>query len=214
MEMEMKMALLYGGAVMLFIWSLYNYLGYRTDKRAILNKNEKILDRDKTRKSMISTVGNRFDTTPFAERFKVKLLKSNLSILPSEFFTIVLFCFSAITVVLNRFFELTLSASAFASIIATLAGYWFVFLIRKNKNIEVMNNQLSEICRLLANSTKAGMTINQGLELVASEIGYPAKTEFKELAYNLRLGIDFETVVKDLGKKCRLANLLYLLQLC
>ena len=201
MEMEMKMALIYGGAVMLFIWSLYNYLGYRTDKRVILNKNEKILDRDKTRKSMIATVGNRFDTTPFAERFKVKLLKSNLSILPSEFFAIVLFCFCAITVVLNRFFDLTLSVSAFAAIIASVAGYWFVFLIRKNKNIEVMNNQLSEICRLLANSTKAGMTINQGLELVAMEISYPAKTEFKELAYNLRLGIDFETVVKDLEKK-------------
>lgn len=201
MTMEMRMVLLYGGAVLLLIWSLYSYLGYRTDKRTVLKKHEKILDREKKRNSMISTLGDRFDSTAFAEKFKMKLVKSNLSLLPSEFFAILLFCFFAVTVMLNRFFDMSLSVSIFAATIVSAAGYWFVFLLRKNKNLEVLNDQLSEICRLLANSTKAGMTINQGLEIVAAEVGYPAKTEFKELTHNLRLGIDFETVVKDLEKR-------------
>ena len=197
----MEMAVVYGGAVMLFIWSLYSYLGYRNEKRKITKKYEKLFEVDKKRNSLISTVGDRFDSTPFAEKFKIKLVKANLPLLPSEFFAVLIFCFFATAMLLNRFFDMSMTVSVILAVIVCVGAYFGIFLLRKNKNIELMNNQLSDVCRLLSNSTRAGMTINQGLEVVASEIKSPAKEEFKELAHNLRLGVDFERAVKDLEKR-------------
>ena len=60
---------------------------------------------------------------------------------------------------------------------------------------------LPEIFRILANATRSGMTLNQGIQLVAQEIGEPAKSEFKRLAHELSLGIDFSAAIRSMEKR-------------
>ena len=157
--------------------------------------------KENERSSFISKLGDRFDETPFAKNFKLKLLHANLLLLPSEFFAILLFCCFTIVIVLMWFFSLKLKISLILAVIISLVSYWLLFLVRRNKYIEKLNNQLSEVCRLLGNSTKAGMTIHQGIEIVAAEVGFPARDEFKQLAHNLRLGVDFERALKEVEKR-------------
>ncbi|WP_277751553.1 hypothetical protein [Planococcus koreensis] len=40
------------------------------------------------------------------------------------------------------------------------------------------------MCRLLANAARSGMTITQGIDLVAREVNEPAKDEFKRSPLN------------------------------
>ncbi len=153
------------------------------------------------RSSFISNLGDRFDQTPFAKKFKIKLLYANILILPSEFFAILLFYCFVIVIIFMWLFSLKFKISIILAAIITFVSYWLLFLVRRNKYIEKLNDQLSEVCRLLGNSTKAGMTINQGIEVVAAEVGFPARDEFKDLAHNLRLGVDFERALKEIEKR-------------
>ena len=78
-----------------------------------------------------------------------------------------------------------------------------LFLLRKNKKKQMLIDQLPEICRVLANSTRSGMTLNQGIQLVTQEIDEPAKSEFKRMAHELSLGIEFSGSTPDDGKTDR-----------
>ncbi|MEK5108649.1 type II secretion system F family protein [Cytobacillus sp. FSL K6-0129] len=194
----MEAAILFGLATLLFIWGVYNYLGYRSDKKEIIKKQAKEFQEKEERNSFIAKLGDRFDKTDFADNFKQKLVKSNISILPSEFFAILLFIAFTVTIMLFGFFSVPLILSLIIAVVLCAGAYWILFLIRKNKYIEKLNNQLSEVCRILGNATKSGMTIVQGLEIVASEVSSPAKDEFKSLTQNMRLGVDFERALKEL----------------
>ena len=61
--------------------------------------------------------------------------------------------------------------------------------------------QLPEICRTLANATRSGMTLTQGINMVAQEAAEPAKGEFKRLAQEISLGIDFNTALKAMERR-------------
>ncbi|MFT4415392.1 type II secretion system F family protein [Fredinandcohnia humi] len=197
----MEIAALSGAALLFFIWGMYNYLGYRNEKRDIQKKVEHLFKRESNRNSFISKLGDRFDNTEFAKEFKHKLLHANIKFLPSEFFAIMLFCGFTLTIVFYGFFHIPILISAIITIFICLAAYFLLFYVRKNKYIDKLNNQLSEVCRLLGNSTKAGMTIIQGLEVVAAETETPTKEEFKALTQNLRLGVDFERALKEMERR-------------
>nr|WP_281064475.1 type II secretion system F family protein [Cytobacillus eiseniae] len=64
-----------------------------------------------------------------------------------------------------------------------------------------MNDQLPEICRILANSTRSGMTLTQGIGIAAQELNEPAKEEFQRLSGELQLGVDFSRALRNLQKR-------------
>lgn len=197
----MEIAALFGTSFLMLIWGIYNYLGFRKEKREIKKKFEDLFKRKNERKSFIAKIGDQFDQTEYAGEFKKKLMYANIALLPSEFFAILLFSAFTLTILLFGFFSVPVLYSIVISSVICLFAYWMIFLVRRNKYIDKLNNQLSEVCRLLGNGTKAGMTIIQGLEVVAAEIDSPARDEFKTLTQNIRLGVDFERALKEMEKR-------------
>lgn len=194
-------AVLVGCAALLFVWGLYNYLGYRKEKREIKKQYQDLFQQEMNRKSTLVKLGDNFDQSENARKIKKKLVYANIPLLPSEFIAIVLFSWFALSLMLFGFFSVPVFAAVVISFMICFALCFLLLIIRKNKYMEQLNNQLAEVCRLLGNSTRAGMTINQGLEVVAMEIDSPAKEEFTELTHNLRLGVDFERALRNLEKK-------------
>lgn len=189
------------GAVLLFIIGFYNLLGYRKEKKEWKKLTHQFYREGEKRKSVIVLWGSKFDQTETAKEMEAKLQDANIHFTPSEFCGALIVSYMGILFILINFFNVPLLIGLVLSLLLLEAGRRMLFKIRKDRRRQILVDQLPDICRLLANSTRSGMTLNQGIQLVAKEMAEPAKSEFKNLAHELSLGIDFGSAIRTLEKR-------------
>lgn len=194
-------SVIFSSSIVCAIWGIYNYLDYRMEKREWKGKTKQTFETVKTRKSFIIILGERFDQTDYGKKLNLKLRKINLFLTPSEFCSMLIVGGMAVVMVLNKVFNFEFLMSVIFAVIAIIAISQLLFIIRRNKYQEKLNEQLSEVCGTLANATRSGMTINQGIQLVAREISEPARAEFQRLSDELSLGVDFEQALLSFQKR-------------
>lgn len=188
-------------ATIFLLIGLYNFLGFRKEKKEWRKKTNQFYRNDDRRESILVVWGQKFDRTNVAKEMERKLVDANIPFTPSEYIGLLIVSCMGISFILITFFKLTLVAAVFFSLLIIEGSKRIFFNIRKNKRKQIFVEQLPEICRILANSTRSGMTLNQGIQLVAKEIAEPAKSEFKHLAHELSLGIDFDNAIRTLERK-------------
>lgn len=188
-------------AFFLFIIAFYYYLDYRKEKREWKKKVSVMYNGEEKRQSFIVLIGNRFDKSEFAKPLYEKLESSNIPFTPSEYIGALIVSFFGISYLLHNIFNIKFLLVLLFSLLIVEVGRRIIFIMRKGKLKQKMVLQLPEICRTLANATRSGMTLNQGIQLVAQEIGMPAKAEFKKLAYELSLGVEFDTALRQMEKR-------------
>jgi len=155
----------------------------------------------KERKSSIILIGDKYDKSELAEELQKKLIQADIQLKPSEYMGILIFLFGAFIFTGHFLFKLIFIINI------TLAYFviWFgskIFLrSRQNKLTEQLNWQLPEICRMMSNTMKAGLTIPQGFEMVGKELKAPAGPEFRGMVQQLRLGTSFEEVMQQLRER-------------
>ena len=197
----MTEAILSMATILILVIAFYFYLGYRKEKRE-WRKNVQQFYRDgERRKSVLVVIGAKYDETESAKLLEHKLIDANIGFTPSEFIGALIVAYMALVIGLQNFFNLNLLAGLVIALLMVEGGRRVLFLIRKNKKKQMLVEQLPEICRILANSTRSGMTLNQGIQLVSQEIAEPAKSEFKRLAHELSLGIDFNAAIRSMEKR-------------
>lgn len=197
----MTAAAIAGGAVLLLIIGLYYLLGYRKEKKEWRKKTHQFYREGEKRKSVIVLWGSKFDETETAKEMEIKLQDANIPFTPSEFCGALIVSYMGILFVLVNFFNVPTLIAIVLSLLLLEAGRRMLFKIRKDRRRQILVDQLPDICRLLANSTRAGMTLNQGIQLVAKEMAEPARSEFKNLAHELSLGIDFGSAIRTLERR-------------
>ncbi|MEO4054198.1 type II secretion system F family protein [Solibacillus sp. CAU 1738] len=188
-------------STILLLFGLYNLLGYRKEKREWRKKTHQFYLEGERRRSMLIILGTKFDKTDTAKEMEGKLADANIPFTPSEFIGALVVSFMGILFVLVNIFNVPTFIAILISFLVLEGGRRMLFSIRKNRRRQILVEQLPEICRLLANSTRSGMTLNQGIQLVAKEMAEPAKSEFKNLAHELSLGIDFGSAIRALEKR-------------
>lgn len=197
----MTASVIFSIAAVFAIWGLYSYMDYRMEKRQWKGKTKVALDAPKRRKSFIVVWGEKFDQSDRGHKLQRKLREINLHLTPSEYVSmfilggLILFFFS------NNFLKFPMHISILIGVAGSYGINRLLFLIRRNKLEEKMNEQLSEVCATLSNATRSGMTITQGIQLVADEISEPSKSEFQRLANELSLGVDFEEALLKFQKR-------------
>lgn len=188
-------------AALSFIISLYFILDLRKSKKEWKKKVNDFYHTGEKRKSAIVLLGDKFDKTETAQPIFEKLRESNIPLTPSEYLAALFVSFMGLVILLGNFFGLNLMISAFVSLLFVEAGKRTIFYMRKNILKKKLAEQLPEICRLLANATRSGMTLNQGVQLVAQEVNEPAKSEFRRLAQELSIGVDFNTAIRSMENR-------------
>lgn len=187
-----------GVTVFTLIIGVYYYLGFRSEKRSWKKKVTTWYSSGEERKSFIVLLGDKYDRSERAKPMFEKLRQANIPFTPSEFIGATIVLTFGVMVLLQNFFSVKFPLSLFFAYgIVELAKRLF-FLLNKNKLKRKIAEQLPEVCKTLANATRSGMTLNQGIHLVAQEINEPAKTEFKRLAHELSLGVDFNRALKNM----------------
>lgn len=197
----MSISILFSLSVLLGIWGIYEYLGYRAKKTEWKKKAEEWYDVKSQRKSFLLVWGDRFDRTPHAQEIQSKLIKANISLAPSEYYGIMLVGSFGLAFFFNNVVGLKFPYNLVAATASMYILQNLLFIVRRNKYQERMNDQLSDVCRLLANSLRAGLTLTQGIEMVAREIPQPAGMEFKRMARELQLGVSFDKALSDMEKR-------------
>lgn len=187
--------------VLLLLTGFYFYLGYRKEKREWRKEVQQFYREGERRKSVLVVIGTKYDQTESAKVLEDKLIDANIGFTPSEFIGALIVAYMGIVIGLQNFFNLNLLSSLLIALLLIEGGRRVLFLIRKNKKKQILVEQLPEICRILANATRSGMTLNQGIQLVSQEISEPAKWEFKRLAHELSLGIDFNAAIRSMEKR-------------
>lgn len=188
-------------AAFFFIIALYFYLDYRKEKREWRKNVHDFYLEGKKRKSVIVLLGDRFDQTETAKPIYEKLRSANISLTPSEYLGALFVSFMGIIIFLENFFQIKFPMNLIAAVLILEGGKRILFLIRKNFMKQRIIEQLPEVCRTLANATRTGMTLTQGINLVAQEVSEPARGEFQRLAQEIALGIDFNKALKSMEKR-------------
>jgi tight adherence protein B len=194
-------SILYSLAVLFALWSAYNLLGYRASKKEWGNKVSKWFGSRNNRKSFVLILGDKFDQTKYGRKTNQQLKRANIQLMASEFYGILLLGTFVTAFLLNSFFGIKFPINIVISAVLMEVVRRSLFLIRRNKFQERINDQLPEICRILANSTRSGMTLTQGIGIAAQELNEPAKEEFQRLYGELQLGVDFNRALRNLEKR-------------
>ncbi|BAH41548.1 conserved hypothetical membrane protein [Brevibacillus brevis NBRC 100599] len=195
------MPILFSFAVLFGIWGMYEYLGYRAKKTEWKKKAEEWFEVKGKRKSVVIVWGDKFDQTPYAKEIQKKLIKANFALAPSEFYGILIVGTMVLAFLLSNVVNISFPFNFMIGAVVMYLIQNVLFFVRRNKYQERLNEQLSEVCRLLANSLRAGLTLSQGISLVAKEMNYPAGDEFSRMARELQLGVSFDRALSDMEKR-------------
>ncbi|MGI8386732.1 type II secretion system F family protein [Robertmurraya sp. P23] len=188
-------------ATLMLIISIFFILDYRMKKREWRKGVYDFYNDGVKRKSVIVLLGSKFDQTEMAQPIYKKLRGANIPLTPSEYIGAHIVIFMGIIIALQNFFSIHFPVNILVAGLVLEGGKRLLFIIRKNYMKQRIVEQLPEICRTLANSSRSGMTLTQGINLVAQEISEPARSEFRRLAQELTLGIDFNTSLKSMEKR-------------
>lgn len=72
---------------------------------------------------------------------------------------------------------------------------------RRRKFAAQINGQLPEVCRMMGSSIRAGMSIQQAIDMVAKELKAPAGPLFQGMAREMQLGNNLDTVLENMNEK-------------
>src|SRR5690606_33018267 len=155
----------------------------------------------KERKSSIILIGDKYDQSELAEDLKKKLIQADIQLKPSEYVGICILLFGSFLFVGHFLFKLIFIINITLAYLIIWFGSKLFLKSRQNQLTEKLNRQLPEVCRMMSNTMKAGLTIPQGIEMVGEELKAPIGPEFNGMVQQLRLGTNFEDVMNQLRER-------------
>lgn len=188
------------------LFSFFLFIYYTAQASRMKKTRKRVEDwfdkeRERERKSVILVVGDKYDQSELAESLQKKLIQADLKLKPSEYVGICLLLFVALLFVGHVLFKLLFIVNITLAYFIVWLGSKMYLKSQQNKRTEAFNKQLPEICRMMSNTVKAGLTIPQGIEMAANELKAPAGPEFQMMAHQLRLGDDFEEVINQFRER-------------
>ena len=186
-------------ALFIFIYYMFVYAKLRNRKKKLYSsfQAEDALER----RSFLLRFGDKFDSSSMASDLSLKLQQADISLKPSEYMMIFLLSLGGLWFVNHKVLQLMFPIDLLIAFGIMYFGSRFLLNSRKNKRREKLNAQLPEICRLMANSLKAGLTIQQGIQNCADDLAEPARSDFAKMSRELSMGEDLESVLNRFRDK-------------
>ena len=94
----------------------------------------------------------------------------------------------------------TIVIGSVSAAVAFLVPRFYLRMLKKQR-LAKFNEQLEDALLSMSSALKAGFSITQALENVASENRYPISFEFTLLSQELRLGVQFDTALRKMADR-------------
>jgi tight adherence protein B len=184
-----------------------------------LNKQLKRLHTEeaKRKKSAYQRLANRLNRSEYGKMLENKLKAANMKIGPFEWTLIRAGAVIIVTVLLYRLIALGFPYNVTAAYFLVNWGGKQFLKTRANKYAKLINHQLPEVCRMMASCIRAGLSIQQSIEMVAKELKPPAGPLFQAMRSEIKVGTTLDAVLERLierfsGKEIRLMTQTILVQ--
>lgn len=90
---------------------------------------------------------------------------------------------------------------AFAAAVIGFFAPRFYVGIRKGRRLSQFNDQLGDAINQMSNGLRAGYSVMQALDSVASELPYPISTEFRRVVQEMQLGLSMEQALSNMLRR-------------
>ncbi|GGJ25302.1 type II secretion system F family protein [Paenibacillus hunanensis] len=169
-------------------------------------------DEVKSRKNMYLRLATRFHGSDYGKEWEQKLMGADVRM--SGFNYVLLQCvlLFVITYLLNVLLGLRFPMDMIVAYFVVTIGSSRWLKARRRKFAAQIDRQLPEVCRMLGSSIRAGMSIQQAIGMVASELKAPAGPLFQEMSRQLKLGSNIDTVLSELGERLQSRDIRLLIQ--
>lgn len=134
------------------------------------------------RRSWVFGIGDWYDRSELSDSLQQKLLKADINLKASEYAGICIVIFIVLSVLNSYIFNMIFPINLIMALLIVWGGSTFFLRNKRSKRSEAFNKQLPEVCRMMSNTVKAGLTIQQGIQMVSKELKEPIGSEFKALS--------------------------------
>jgi tight adherence protein B len=172
-------------------------------KMNALNKRLGRLHTEEARKSkgLYRRLASKFHQSDYGRDWEDKLRSANLKLEPFDWMLILSGVFAAGSVLLSQLFSLRFPLNITAAFFVVNTGSKRWLKGRAAKYAQMINRQLPEVCRMLAGCIRAGLSVQQGIEMVARELKPPAGPLFQTMASELKMGTTLDEVLTRLHER-------------
>lgn len=157
----------------------------------------------RARRSTLRRLLNGLQKTAYMRNTETRLREANLPLTPLQWILLALGSWSLFSLLLAKLFVLDVP---YNGLLAYLLWQLISYQWRKSRThklSQAISKQLTDVCRLLASAAKAGLSVQQGLELVAAELKPPAGRLFQEVVSELKVGNSLDIVLGRLRKQVK-----------
>lgn len=161
----------------------------------------------KEKKNILLRWAEAYDESPMSRKLKERLEQANIPLKPLGYSLLSFLLYLILWYIAASFLQVNPPLDWILATLIVWVASWILFRLRKNARIQAFNAQLPEVCRLLANTSKAGLTLFQGFEVIANEMKAPAGQEFKTVTRELQMGDPFEEAIQRMGRRIDSAEL-------
>lgn len=153
------------------------------------------------RNGLAKRASDRLSRTDYGHEIQAQLHAANLGLTPLQWLVIRAGALVILSLLLSKLLSMSFPYNVLIAYPVLSYGAKSWLAARRAKLAQQINRQLPEICRMLASCVRAGMSIQQGMEMVSKELKPPSGPLFKRIAGELKLGTSMDTVLEWLGER-------------
>lgn len=208
MAMEHLVLLAVFIAVSAGVYTLFEMIAVRKGMNAVKKNTKHLYNPELHQKpSLLQRLETKYNHSDYGQEIQETLKTANVDLSPAKWMLVYSFSWLAVTLLLQLLLGIGFPFNVLIAYLIVKVVVWRVFKSREGRLLKLVDKQLPDVCRLLASSVRAGLSINQGIENVAREIKAPLGPIFKSIHDELRMGIALSTALEKTSERVKSKNL-------
>lgn len=200
--LEWSIAITIFGAVFCLCMTFFTaFIARKNNKRLEKTMEPMYKEEALESKSLFHKLGRKFNESDYGKEIEDTLVGADIKLTPSQWMLLYIAAWASIAILFSMVMGVTFPFNILIGylIVKILSRQFFKF--RQNKLATSVNGQLPEVNRMLASSIRAGMSIQQGIDMVAKEISEPTRSFYQRISSEIQLGTNLDVVLERITKQ-------------
>ena len=155
----------------------------------------------RARASRLKRWMDRIDQWDSSRQIERWLRAAELQVKPAELYAFILTGALLLSIFLNLFFNVSYPVNVLFAVILAVSTPAGLLYLRRNRQRERLTEQLPSAANLIANATRAGMSLSQAFGFALYDIPEPTRSEFARVHRELQMGVPFEEAIERLVRR-------------